>query len=52
MYTEQELNQINRVDLELIARDIKKQIIPFFSKLRKYELIKFILIFQKFISNE
>tara|TARA_R100001509_G_scaffold154702_1_gene116536 strand:- start:738 stop:899 length:162 start_codon:yes stop_codon:yes gene_type:complete len=51
-YTEEDLNQINRVDLELIARDIKSQIMPFFSKLRKYELIKFILTFQKFISDE
>ena len=51
-YTEEDLNSIHREDLELIARDIKSQIMPFFSKLRKYELIKFILTFQKFIDNE
>jgi len=51
-YTEQDLNQLNKTDLELLAKDIRNNIIPQFSKIRKYEIIIFILTFQSFINKK
>jgi hypothetical protein len=51
-YTEEDLNQLTRIDLELLAKDIRNNIIPQFSKIRKYEIIIFILTFQSFINKK
>ncbi len=49
-YNYEELLDIEKEDLILICRDIKNNIIPTFTKIRKHELIKFILTFQKYIT--
>tara|TARA_R100000541_G_scaffold55720_1_gene64741 strand:+ start:1235 stop:1396 length:162 start_codon:yes stop_codon:yes gene_type:complete len=51
-FSEEDLNELTRKDLELIAQDLKSNIVPRFTKKRKYEIIIWILTFQKFFSNE
>ena len=38
-FTEEDLNQLTRKDLEILAQDLKSNIVPRFTKTRKYEII-------------
>lgn len=51
-FSEEDLNQLTRKDLEILAQDLKSNIVPRFTKTRKYEIIIWILTFQKFFSDE
>ncbi len=51
-FSEEDLNQLTRKDLELIAQDLKSNIVPRFTKTRKYEIIIWILAFQKYFNDE
>ena len=51
MYTIDELNNMQIEELLLLCREIKKNIIPMFSTIKKYQLIEFMLQFQEYLND-
>ncbi len=50
-YTEEELKELRKRELELIANEIRSQLIPMFSKKKKNEVIQWILKFKNLIEK-
>eukprot|EP01046_Picozoa_sp_COSAG06_P009251 COSAG06_NODE_480_length_15163_cov_50.478757_14_plen_54_part_00 len=51
-FTQEDLNELTRKDLEILAQDLKSNIVPRFTKIRKYEIVLWILTFQKYFTDE